>query len=249
METAREYDLEPDSFFVGAEIFVPAVDYTNSTVQVNQPDWLFLSLSLSLCSNGLGYASVSASCCGFLGLVPLSLSRLCDASNPRDRTCPCLILPSLVDLVCILLLLPARGRRGSVLLVGGFGGGLSRARVHARCPPSEAKRHASFCTALFLRLQHTHHSLPTHENNENKVNIARPARCCHLNEKHQFWGAFLIPFSLSRTRSLPLLFPNLPQALIQATDSYLTYQMYYNGPVDSWLTSFAAWATTNPAYR
>lgn len=34
METARLYNLEPDSYFVGMEIYTPAVDYTNSTVQV-----------------------------------------------------------------------------------------------------------------------------------------------------------------------------------------------------------------------
>lgn len=33
-ETARAYNLEPDAYFVGMEIFTPAVDYTNSTVQV-----------------------------------------------------------------------------------------------------------------------------------------------------------------------------------------------------------------------
>eukprot|EP00752_Nemacystus_decipiens_P014689 g13085.t1 len=33
METARGYNLEPDAYFVGIEVFTPAVDYTNTTVQ------------------------------------------------------------------------------------------------------------------------------------------------------------------------------------------------------------------------
>ena len=51
METAREYELEPDSYFVGAELFTAAVDYTNSTVQVSRSDTLAL---LALTSLGHG---------------------------------------------------------------------------------------------------------------------------------------------------------------------------------------------------
>jgi len=42
---------------------------------------------------------------------------------------------------------------------------------------------------------------------------------------------------------------NFTQALIQATDTLMTDQTYYTGPVDSWLTAFATWAVSNPDHR
>lgn len=39
------------------------------------------------------------------------------------------------------------------------------------------------------------------------------------------------------------------QAQIQTTDTLMLKQVFVDGPVDSWLTAFVAWAASNTNYR
>lgn len=51
------------------------------------------------------------------------------------------------------------------------------------------------------------------------------------------------------TRHRDALVSKMRQAQIQATDALMVEQEFVDGPVESWLASFVAWAANNTEFR